>query len=319
MGRFFFFIGEGLRALRRTPAPGLAAIVTVAVTVVLLGVLVPVLQTTNDKSNEVRDQVGLRIFLSDADANGSPIADTTGNPPPEAEVAALQTKLQSIPHVEKVEYIDKEEARAILSDRLESENREDLTAQLPGGRNPLPVSFSVTPDDLSNLGSIRAAIAPPGPDGTPTPISGFIDEVNDSRDDADKIEGATTAVRWVLGVIAVLLLTASLLLVGNTIRLSIYARRREVEVMRLVGATNWFIRWPFMVEGLVCGLVGAVLAIGVLFLGKELIVDPLANDIRLIDSGETISFANLAIVLLGVAMAVSAMGSGLTLRRFLRI
>ena len=69
MGRFFFFIGEGLRALRRTPAPGLAAIVTVAVTVVLLGVLVPVLQTTNDKSNEVRDQVGLRIFLSDADAN----------------------------------------------------------------------------------------------------------------------------------------------------------------------------------------------------------------------------------------------------------
>ena len=69
-------------------------------------------------------------------------------------------------------------------------------------------------------------------------------------------------------VIAVLLLVASLLLVGNTIRLSIYARRREVEVMRLVGATNWFIRWPFMVEGLVCGFIGGAIAVGILFLGQ---------------------------------------------------
>ena len=319
MGRLFFFISEGLRALRRSPAPGLAAIVTVAVTVVLLGVLVPVLQTTNGKSNEVRDQVGLRIFLKDSDPSGAPLAGGVGQAPPQAEIASLDSKLRSIPHVEEVDFVDKQEALAILGDRLESQNREDLTAQLPGGRNPLPVSFNVTPDDLANLGTIRSAITPPGPDGTPTPISPYIDQVNDSREDADKIEGATTAVRWVLGVIASLLLAASLLLVGNTIRLSIYARRREVEVMRLVGATNWFIRWPFMVEGLVCGLIGAVVAIGVLFLGKELIVDPLANDIRLIDSGETIAFAKLAVVLLAVAMAVSAMGSGLTLRRFLRI
>jgi cell division transport system permease protein len=123
----------------------------------------------------------------------------------------------------------------------------------------------------------------------------------------------------VLGVVTGLLLIASLLLVGNTIRLSIYARRREVEVMRLVGATNWFIRWPFMVEGLVCGLIGAAVAIGFLFAGKELIVNPLADSFAWIDSGATIPFAALALVLLGVAMGVSAMGSGLTLRRFLRI
>jgi cell division transport system permease protein len=319
MGRIFFFIGEGLRALRRSAAPSLAAIVTVAVTVVLLGVLIPVLQTTQGKTNEIRDQVGLSVFLSDVDANGAPTDDPTGNPPPQEEIDSLQARLQSIPHVEKVEYIDKDEARAILADRLESQNREDLTAQLPGNRNPLPVSFSITPDDLSNLGSIRAAITPPGSDGTPTPLSGLISDVNDSRDDADKINGATTAVRIVLLVMSALLLAASLLLVGNTIRLSIYARRREVEVMRLVGATNWFIRWPFMVEGLVCGLVGAVAAIGLLFLGKEVIVDPLADNFNLISSGDTIAFGKLAIVLLIVAMGVSAMGSGLTLRRFLRI
>ncbi|HEY6672319.1 MAG TPA: permease-like cell division protein FtsX [Solirubrobacterales bacterium] len=305
MGRVIFFIREGLRALRRSAAPSLAAIVTVAVTVLLLGVLIPVLQTTNGKTNEVRDQVGLRIFLTDAST--------------QPDIDALQAKLEAIPHVKQVEFVSKDQALQILSDRLKQENREDIVAQLPGAHNPLPPSFNVTPDDLSNLSGVRAAITPPGATGQPTPISPIINDISDSRDDANKISGATTAIRWVLAVVSGLLLIASLLLVGNTIRLSIYARRREVEVMRLVGATNWFIRWPFMVEGLVCGLLGAAIAIGFLFLGKTVIVDPLANNFNLINSGDTIGFANLALVLLCVAMAVSAMGSGMTLRRFLRI
>ena len=127
------------------------------------------------------------------------------------------------------------------------------------------------------------------PTGKPTPISPLISDIGDSRDDASKISGATSAIRWVLAVVSALLLVASLLLVANTIRLSIYARRREVEVMRLVGATNWFIRWPFMVEGLVCGLVGAGIAIGFLFARQALIVDPLANNFNLISSGHTIA------------------------------
>jgi cell division transport system permease protein len=309
MGRIFFFIGEGMRALRRSAAPGLASIVTVCITVLLLGVLIPVLQTTNGKTNEVRDQVGLRVFLN----------DVNGQQAPADQIQALQAKLEAIPHVKQVQFVDKDQALSILSDRLKAENRSDITAQLPGTHNPLPASFSVEPDDLSNLPAVRNAITPPGPSGTPAPISPLISDIGDSRDDASKISGATTAIRWVLGVVAGLLLIASLLLVANTIRLSIYARRREVEVMRLVGATNWFIRWPFMVEGLVCGLVGAGIAIGFLFVGKQVIVDPLANNFNLINSGHTIGFANLALVLLCVAMGVSAMGSGLTLRRFLRI
>jgi cell division transport system permease protein len=319
MGRVFFFIREGVRALRRSAAPSLAAIVTVSLTVLLLGVLIPVLQTTNGKTNEVRDQVGLRIFLNDVDSAGNPVAGGGGTQAPPAQIDALKAKLAGIAHVKSVQFVDKNQALAILSDRLKAQNREDITAQLPGAHNPLPASFNVTPDDLSNLGSIRAAITPPGANGRPAPISPLISDIGDSRDDAGKISGATTAIRWVLGVVSIMLLIASLLLVGNTIRLSIYARRREVEVMRLVGATNWFIRWPFMVEGLVCGLLGAAVAIGFLFLGKQVIVDPLANNFNLISSGHTIGFADLALVLLCVAMGVSAMGSGLTLRRFLKI
>src|SRR6478672_5093919 len=319
MGRVFFFIGEGFRALRRSAAPSLAAIVTVAITVLLLGVLIPVLQTTNGKTNQVRDQVGLRIFLNDVNSTGAPVTGGGGTQAPPDQIAALQSQLQGIPHVEKVDFVSKDQALGILSDRLKQENRQDITAQLPGSHNPLPASFNVTPDDLSNLPSIRAAITPPGANGTPAPISPLISDIGDSRDDANKISGATTAIRWVLAVVSALLLVASLLLVANTIRLSIYARRREVEVMGPVGATNWFIRLPFMVEGLVCGLVGALIAIGFLFVGKTVIVDPLANNFNLINSGDTIPFASLALVLLCVAMGVSAMGSGLTLRRFLKI
>ncbi len=120
-------------------------------------------------------------------------------------------------------------------------------------------------------------------------------------------------------VIAVLLLVASLLLVANTIRLSIYARRREVEVMRLVGATNWFIRWPFMIEGMIVGLTGAVIAVGILVLGKVTIVDPLAESFNLIDNFSSVSFLPLVAMLIASAVVVSAIGSGVTLRRFLRV
>ena len=310
MGRVFFFIGEGLRALRRSAAPSLAAIVTVAVTVLLLGVLIPVLQTTNGKTDEVRDQVGLRIFLTDSGTNPAI---------PQQQIDDLQTQIRQIPHVESVEFVSKDAGLENLSDRLKAEDKEDLTAQLPNAHNPLPSSFNVKPDDLDNLETIRADLTPPGPSGRPQPISPIIDEVNDSRDEANDIRSVTGAVRWFLLVIAGLLMVASLLLVGNTIRLSIYARRREVEVMRLVGATNWFIRWPFMVEGLICGFIGGVVAVGVLFLGKEAVVDPLSHSIHLISSGDTIAFAKLVVLLLGVAMGVSAIGSGLTLRRFLRV
>jgi cell division transport system permease protein len=302
VSRVFFFIGEGLRALRRSTAPSIAAITTVAVTVVLLGILIPVLQATSNKTNDVRDQVGLRVFLYD---------DGT-----EREVQALQGRLESIPHVKSVEYVDKDEALAKLEGFLEDDA---ATEALPEGRNPLPASFEIQPDDLDNLESISGALQPPTSSGEPQPISPIIEEVRDSREDATPIREVTGFVKVFLIVLSAVLVMASLLLVANTIRLSIYARRREVEVMQLVGATNWFIRWPFMVEGLICGFLGAMGAVALLFMGKVTILDPLADSVNLIAASQTMHFLPLAALLLAVAMGVSALGSGFTLRRFLKV
>ncbi|HWO48988.1 MAG TPA: permease-like cell division protein FtsX [Solirubrobacterales bacterium] len=299
MSRLTFFLSEAYRALRRNAAPSLAAIVTIAVTVLLIGVLVPVLDASGSKTDDVRSQLELKVFLFD---------DATNN-----EISNLQDKIGAIPHVENVEYVSPAAALKILEDRLEDKS---LLDQL--NSNPLPPAFNVKVDNPDNLESVQTALSPPDSAGKPQPISAAIDEIV-TGEQTQQIREVTGAVKILLAVIAVLLAIASVFLVGNTIRLSIYARRREVEVMQLVGATNWFIRWPFVIEGLVVGLFGALIAVGILFLGKVTIVDPLSDNFALVENLNTISFGPLIAALVTGAMVVAALGSGVTLRRFLRI
>ena len=150
-------------------------------------------------------------------------------------------------------------------------------------------------------------------------IDPAIDEVRNREEDTNKILSATRVVKITMALLAVLLCVASVLLIANTIRLSLYARRREVEVMKLVGATDWFIRWPFVLEGVLVGALGGIMAILLLGVVKIALVDPLAAEFALIAAPDTINFGLLIAVLLGASVGVSAIGSGLSLRRFLRV
>ena len=302
MSRLVFFFQEAIRALRRNAAPSLAAIVTTVVTVVLLGVLIPIFQTTQAKSNQVRSQLNNQYALHD---------DAT-----KAEVNALEKRIEAIPHVSEVVYISKAQALATLKSELKDKS---IVEQLH--TNPLPASLEVKADDAANLPGIREAIIPTGADGKAQPISPIIANSFDRQQGSQKIEQVTSALKIVLTVMTVLLILASLMLVGNTIRLSIYTRRREVEVMRLVGATRWFIRWPFMIEGVVVGFAGGLVAILILWLGKITIVDPLSDSFSFLaaQSNSTLSFPALVAILFAAAVIVSTIGSGVTLRRFLKV
>ena len=280
----------------------MAAIVTTVVTVILLGVLIPVLQTTEAKSNQVRSQLDIQVAIFD------------GSTP--SQIAALKTKLEAIPHVSTVTFISKGQALATLKSQLKDKT---IVQQLH--TNPLPASFEIKADDASDLGSIRTAIIPNAANGKPHPISPIVQNIFDRQQAAAQIAQVTSALKIVLTVITGLLIAASLLLVGNTIRLSIYTRRREVEVMRLVGATRWFIRWPFMIEGVVVGFSGGLVAILILWLGKITIVDPLSKTFSFLaaQNNSTLSFPALVAILFAAAVVVSAIGSGVTLRRFLKV
>jgi cell division transport system permease protein len=302
MGRLLFFVQEALRALRRNGAPTLAAVVTTVVTVILLGVLIPIFQTTQAKSEQVRSELNIQVGLFD---------DAT-----EAERASTKKEIEAIPHVSQVTYVSKQEALETLKSELKDKS---IVEQLHS--NPLPASFEVKADDAANLPGIREAIMQPGANGKAQPISPIISNVFDRTQASGKIEQVTGALKIVLTVITVLLVVASLMLVGNTIRLSIFTRRREVEVMRLVGATRWFIRWPFMIEGVVVGFAGGLVAILILWLGKVTIVDPLSDSFSFLaaQNNSTLSFPLLVGILFAASVLVSTIGSGVTLRRFLKV
>lgn len=305
MSRLFFFIAEAFRALRRNGAPSMAAIVTTVTTVILLGVLIPVFQTTQAKSDQVRESLEFRVAIYDDATQG--------------EISALEDELAAIPHVASVNFISKAEALVELEEDLGKSKSEDLLAQLHD--NPLPANFQIKADDAANLDAVRAAVTPPGANGKPQPISPIVQDVFDRQQQTEQIEQVTSALKIVLTVITALLIVASLMLVGNTIRLSIYTRRREVEVMRLVGATRWFIRWPFMIEGVVVGFAGGLIAILILWLGKITIVDPLSDTFSFLaaQNNSTLSFPALVVILFAASVLVSAIGSGVTLRRFLKV
>jgi cell division transport system permease protein len=296
---FGFFLHEAVRALRRNAVPSFAAMATVLVTVLVLGVFIPVVQATTGAANEVRARVIADVYMKPR------VTDR--------DRERVQRIIENeTPHVARVQFISKQ--AAYKEQRERSPEAYDLL-----GANPLPDTFRVYPDKPDNIGKVRNALAPLSPSGGRTVIDPAIDEVRNREEDTNKILSATRVVKLTMGLLAVLLTVASMLLIANTIRLSLYARRREVEVMKLVGATDWFIRWPFVLEGVLVGALGGVMAILLLGVVKIALVDPLAADFALIAAPETMNFGLLVIVLLGCSVGVSALGSGLSLRRFLRV
>jgi len=296
--RVGFFLKEALRALSRNAAPSLAAMLTILLTALVLGVFIPVQQATTGTANEVRSRVVVDVYVSPKATSG--------------ERVQLKQALQQTPNVKTVAFISKDQA-------LAKERKRNPEAYQLLGSNPLPDSFRLTPDDPDKVGQIVDRLAPRNATGAREPQLAAVDEVRNREEDTKKILSATGLVKLLTGGLTALLALASLGLIANTIRLSIYSRRREVEVMKLVGATNWFIRWPFVIEGVIVGFMGGVLAVLLLTIAKQTFVDPLEERFALLAAPATIDFTLLIGLMLVSCVVVSALGSGITLRRFLRV
>jgi cell division transport system permease protein len=296
--RLGFFLKEALRSMKRNPIPSFAAMASVLVTLLVLGVFIPVVQATTGAANEVRNKVSLEVYLK----NGAT----------KDQIAHVRQLLVGQDGVKSVLFVSKAEA-------YKRESKANPEAYKLLGSNPLPDSFRITPNNPDDVTAIRDALAPTTASGKRTVIDPAIDEVKNRKDETDKILTATKVVKMAMLLLCGLLVLASALLVSNTIRLSLFSRRREVEVMKLVGATDWFIRWPFVIEGIILGSLGGLLAILMLAVGKIAFIDPLASDFALISAPQTMSLGLLALLLMVAAVGVSTLGSGLSLRRFLKV
>jgi cell division transport system permease protein len=294
-----FFLAEAWRSIRANAAVSVAATVTVLIAVFILGAFIPSFLYVQSTVDSQKEKVDIDAFISDSATV--------------PQVEGLRTQLvalQSNGQIREFTYVSKDDALTELRGRLKDPS---ILEELPS--NPLPAKFNIKPTDPDNA-------------------QGIIDQISDSpaidpelgisygKETADKLLSVARFIQWAgLGLITILLV-ASILLIGNTIRLSIFARRREVEVMKLVGATNWFIRWPFVIEGVICGLVGAVLSVALLWAVKVGVVDQWIQDADSAltrDQATTIGFPLLGLILILSGGLVGALGSGITLRRFLKV
>src|SRR5262249_19363966 len=222
------------------------------------------------------------------------------------QINQLRAALESDKRVKPggITFIDKDKALDIMRKR-----NPELTATLAS--NPLPASFDVVPKRGEDTEGIALALQK-----KKLPA---VDEVRYGKEVSQRILQIARAIQIVFLIAVVVLLGASTILIANTIRLSIFARRREIEVMKLVGATNWYVRGPFMLEGVLTGLAGSLAAVVLLFVSREFAIPQILGHIQDDPDVRALAFTWTAAVLLMGGLAIGALGSGLTLRRFLRV
>jgi len=287
--RVKLLFSESLRSLGANLSTTIAATMTVLIGMFLLGLFIALGSWVVSWSDHVKRELLVKVFY---------VQDAK-----EAQINAVRAQLEADPRIKSITFVSAEEALVKMRQKFP-----ELTANLPS--NPLPPSHEIVPVRAEDVDAIAASLRPLPPG---------VDKVKYGKETADRILRVARVIEIVFLAAVIVLLIASTLLIANTIRLSIFSRRREIEVMKLVGATNWFVRGPFMLEGLICGLAGSLVAIILLLLGKELALPAILGRIESSSDVEALSFTVNALILLLVGLAVGAVGSGLTLRRFLQV
>jgi cell division transport system permease protein len=291
MSRVRLLFSEAWSSISQNISTTFAATMTVLIGMFLLGLFIALGTWVLSWSNHVKKELQVKVYFAQG---------TT-----QKQEWAVHQKLVADKRVKTVVFISKEQAQRIMAKKYPAL----YATPLPS--NPLPDSWNVTP--------VKAEYTPQlGKEIQAAHYAG-VDDVKWGSKTANKVLTIAEVIWIVFLVAVVLLVTASTLLIANTIRLSIFARRREIEVMKLVGATNWFIRGPFMLEGLLCGLGGSVFAVILLIVGKEVALPSILPHIGGGADVHALPFTLNALALIGAGLLLGAAGSGLTLRRFLQV
>ena len=302
-----YFIRETWSSFRRNWVMSLVAVSIIYIALLLVGTFFLMSSVVNEMASSFESKVTVSVFLKD-DA-----IDT--------DVTALRAAIQAMPNVKSISYVTKDQALQIFKER--TKNQPQLVENLRN--NPLPASIEVALVDPRQVqGVVDQIVKNPltakvvkTPDTLGTPANNDIKYGQNVVTDLFK---ATGVVRVFAAGFLILLLAVSLVLIGNTIRLAIYSRRREIGIMRLVGASNWFIRTPFLLEGVLQSLIGSLLAILTLLAAQAVIVPWLQKNLKFLPvniGGMTV--AQLAGLLIFSGAIIGLLGSGSAVRRYLKV
>lgn len=292
--RIRYYVSETLTNLKRNLLMSIAAVSTVAISLLLLGGVLILGMIVANVTLNWESKVEVSVFLLD-DAS-------------QDEIQALESDIRAMDEVENVTFVSKEQAfeefKQIYRDQPEFWQSLDSDA--------LPASLRVKLTDAKYAEGIAAVL-----NGRPA-----VDEARYGGEIIRRLLQVNSLLRTVTFVMSLVLMIAAAALIANTIRLAIYARREEIGIMKLVGATNWFIRIPFMLEGVIAAMAGALLSGGIVLGANALLFSrmgeavPFLGPVFNFTSGELMS---VMFVLLGVGALVGLIGSTMALRRFLEV
>jgi cell division transport system permease protein len=293
--RLRLLVSEALRSVTANLSTTFAATATILIGMFLVGVLIAFGTYARSWSDQKKGELLVEVFYC--------TESTCKEAATAKQINAVRQQLLANELVRSVDFVPKEEALEKMT-----KSHPDIVSGLP--YNPLPDAHRIIPEKGEYAREIKESLtpAPPG-----------VQLVKDGERTASRILRVARVIEVVFLIAIVILLMASILLIANTIRLSIFARRREIEVMKLVGASNWFVRGPFMLEGLLCGLAGSIAAVFLLVLGKEVALPSILGRLDAGTGVHAISFELNALILVVIGLFLGAAGSGLTLRRFLQV
>ena len=301
-----YFVRETWSSFKRNWVMSLVTVSIIYVSLLMVGAFFLTSSTLDTLMSTVENKITVSVFLKD------------GSDP--ADVDALQSEIQKMPNVKGITYVTKEQALERF--KLQTKDSPALVEQLRG--NPLPASIEVALHDTRQVqGVVDLIVADPTlAKVIKNPANPLASDIRYGRDVLPNLLSFTNMVRFVAAAFLVLLLGISLVLIANTIRLAIYSRRREIGIMRLVGASNWFIRTPFLLEGVLQSLIGSILALLTLLAAQAIVVPWLQNALKFLQQPLAISggtMVQMTALLIISAIVVGALGSGAAVRKYLKV
>lgn len=291
-----YTVKEGFKNLWRNRMMSLASISSVMATLIILGMILILILNINSLSEGIKDQFdAIQIYLSDE------IGDD--------RIEKVGQELKQIEGIKEITYESKTKALENMKERL-GENGYLLEGL---ESNPLPNSYIIYLKNIENSIDVVDRIKS---------IEG-IETVKFYKDIIDKLISITNFVKMVGLIVIVILIIISIFIIGNTIKLTVSARRKEITIMKYVGATNWFIRGPFLIEGSILGLIGSSIAIGIIYVGYKYAYELISQQLYVMVSAYFLPVElilnNLVIIFLVLGSGIGALGSIMSMRKYLRV
>ena len=290
----------------RNLSTSLGAVVTIFLSLFIIGLFAILSSMISNVAGDVESRITIQAFLADE-------ADQT-------TVDTLQADIGTWEGVESVTYKSKDEALAEYRETMVSANAEDAVAALDG-RNPIPASLVIrlTDADMAQQVADQLAISELFAQVCDNPETPSL-SVRYGAETVERLLTLTSSISIVSAALVILLIFVAFVFINNTIRLSIMARRTEISIMRLVGASNSFIRGPFLMEGILQALIGFLLSLGVLELLRHLVMPQVTEALQFLNFSVAPSvYLFVYLVLLALAVVIGVLGSMLAMRRYLKV